>query len=150
VAQRGEEGRSRRGRLPVGLGCRGQRHPWRKTKHRPLAVINDDARREARAWTSTVGRRPRHDGKAPSSTLTGELRNNCERIRDRGKESAPMILTSGEAQTRWSSGRQQVPGADATATPDEAEMVTGADAAELRHDATRWSSGIGAVGKESE
>jgi hypothetical protein len=61
-----------------------------------------------------------------------------------------MILTLGEAQARWSSGRRQVPGADATATPDEAETVTSADAAELRHDATRRSSGTGAVGRESE
>jgi hypothetical protein len=98
-------------------------------RNRVSAVGRDQRRRmerQAHAWTSAVGRRPRHDGEALPSTLTGELRNNREKNKDKGKEGAPMILTSGGAQTRWSSGRRQVSSVDATATPDEAKTGTGA------------------------
>jgi hypothetical protein len=64
------KGRSQRGRLPVGPGCRGPRLPWRETEYRLLVTANGGA------WMLAVGRRPRHDGEAPPSTLTSELCNN--------------------------------------------------------------------------
>jgi hypothetical protein len=52
-------------------------------------------------------------------------------------------------------GRRQVPGMDAMVTPDEAETVTGADAAVLRHGGAhlgtvRWNSGTSVIGRDSE
>jgi hypothetical protein len=54
-----------------------------------------------------------------------------------------VILTSGGAQARWSSGRRHVPGVDAMVIPDKAETGTGAGVTELvsaRHDGARaWA-----------
>jgi hypothetical protein len=111
-------------------------------RNRVPAVGHSQQRRGeggASAWTLAVGRRPQHDGEAPSSTLIGKLRNNREKNRDRGKEGAPTILTSGGAQARWSSGCRQVSGVDATVTPDEAKTSTGA--VQLRRSTRRGHDG---------
>ena len=77
-----EEGRGEKSARETARGprCRGPHLPRRETEYRSLAVANGGTEREARAWTSVVGRRPWHDDEASPSTLTGELCKNGEKI----------------------------------------------------------------------
>jgi hypothetical protein len=90
------EGRSRRGRLPVALGCWGPRLPRRKTEYRSWATTNGGAERGARVdvvgWPETTTRR----------RSTAKLRKNEEKNRDRGKQGAPAILRG------WSSSEVEL------------------------------------------
>jgi hypothetical protein len=75
-----EEGRGEKSARETTSGPRTSRSVTSPVQNKAPAVGHDQRRRGGgggeRVWTSAVGWRPQHDGEAPPSTLSDELRNN--------------------------------------------------------------------------